>query len=322
MSDAGARTIQVGVVRLTSDIPVYLAEKKGYFREEGLDVALVPFVSGAKMVASLGSGELDVGAGATSVGFYNAVARGLVLKIVADKGTIALHYSYKAIMVRNDLASAFHSLADLRGKKVGIIAVGAADESVIHQALLRGGLEDKDIDRVYLSFAQQVVAFSNKAIDAALGAEPDITQMLRAKEAVRFAPVESFYPGEQTSVLLYGDALVHDHTMGVKFMRAYLRGVRDYVSTLQGGKITGPGADQMIAELSAMTGIKDQSIFREAVPPYIDPNGRVNVASLQTDLNYFQEYDHVPASVQLSSVLDESYAQEATASLPAFAHPP
>src|SRR6478735_11689433 len=141
------KTVKVGTTNLSSDIGLFLAEKRGYFKDEGLKVELVPFDSGAKMVAPLGAGDLDASAGAASAGLYNAVNRGLKLKMVADKGTNIAGYSYKALMVRKDLmeSGAFKSLADLKGKKVAIIANGAADESVINQALKKAGLKDEDI---------------------------------------------------------------------------------------------------------------------------------------------------------------------------------
>src|SRR4051812_28764314 len=146
------KTVKVGTTNLSSDIGLFLAEKRGYFKEEGVKVELIPFDSGAKMVAPLGAGDLDASAGAASAGLYNAVNRGLKLKMVADKGTNIAGYSYKALMVRKDLieSGAFKSLVDLKGKKVAIIANGAADESVINQALKKAGLKDEDIEKVFL----------------------------------------------------------------------------------------------------------------------------------------------------------------------------
>ena len=91
-------TVKVGTTNLSSDIGLFLAEKRGYFKDEGLKVELIPFDAGAKMVAPLGAGDLDAGAGAASAGLYNAVNRGLKLKMVADKGTNVAGYSYKALM--------------------------------------------------------------------------------------------------------------------------------------------------------------------------------------------------------------------------------
>ena len=63
----------------------------------------LPFASAAKMVVPLGTGDLDVGGGTVAAGLYNAVARGINIKIVADKGSIAQGYEYSTLLVRKDL---------------------------------------------------------------------------------------------------------------------------------------------------------------------------------------------------------------------------
>src|SRR5712691_411438 len=167
------RTVKIGVVNLSTDIAFYLAEKRDYFKEEGLKAELAYFDSGAKMILPLGTGDLAAGGGAASAGLYNAVDRGIELRVVADKGMSVDGYDYKALVVRKDLVEggAFKSLADLKGRKVAIVAQGVADESILHQALLKGGLKDSDIDRVYVPFSQQLVALQNKGIDAAIAGE-------------------------------------------------------------------------------------------------------------------------------------------------------
>lgn len=311
------KVVRVGTTNLTSDIGLYLADKKGYFKDEGLKVELIRFDSGAKMIAPLGSGELDAGAGAASAGLYNAVNRGLKLKIIADKGTNLKDYSYKSLTVRKDLidSGAFKSLADLKGKKVAVVAKGAADESVIHQALLKAGLQDSDIELVYLPFPQHITAFTNKAIDAAISSEPGTTTMVRNGVAVRFTGLDSFYPVQQTAMLLGNGRFLADKETSEKFIRAYLRGVRDYVATLKDGKIAGPGAKEMIADLSAMTGIKNQELIAAAVPVFINPNGAVDMASLKADLEYFKSKGLVTSDVTVEDVVDPTFVEAAVVKL-------
>jgi NitT/TauT family transport system substrate-binding protein len=298
------KTVKIGVVNLSTDIAFYLAEKRGYLKAEGLKADFAYFDSGAKMILPLGTGDLDTGGGAASAGLYNAVDRGIELRVVADKGMSVAGYDYKALVVRKDLAEsgAIKSLSDLRG------------ESVLHQALLKGGLKDADIDRVYIPFSQQLVALQNKGIDAAIAGEPDITQMLRIGVAVRFAGLSAFYPHEAAQVL-YSGKFAQDKATGVKFLKAYLRAVRDYDGALVGGKMAGPGAEEIIAMLGEMTGIKDLSIFRDAVPPYMEPNGALNMTTLQTDLDYFKELGLVKKDITLARVVDRSFAAAAAAEL-------
>src|SRR5258708_544371 len=297
------KTVKIGVVNLSTDVAFYIAEKRGYFKEEGLKAEFVYFDSGAKMIVPLGSGALDAGGGATSAGLYNAGERGIELRIARDKGMSIEGYDYKALVVRKDLvdSGAVKSLGDLKGKKVAVVAKGAADESVLHQALLKGGLKDSDIERVYVPFSQQIVALQNKGIDAAIAGEPDITQMLRLGVATRFAGLSKFYPHEAAQVL-YSGKFAQDKDTGVKFLRAYLRAVRDYDRALKDGKLAGPGAEEIIAMLGEMTGVKDLSIFRDAVPPYIDPNGALYMTALETDLAYYKQLGLIKNDATLDRV--------------------
>ncbi|MET0705925.1 MAG: ABC transporter substrate-binding protein [Tardiphaga sp.] len=317
------RTVKVGTTNLSSDIGLFLAQKRGYFTEEGLKVELIPFDSGAKMVAPLGAGDLDASAGAASAGLYNAVNRGLKLKIVADKGTNIAGYSYKALTVRKDLvdSGAFKSLADLKGKKVAIIANGAADESVINQALKKAGLKDEDIEKVFLPFPQQLPAYSNKAIDAAISAEPSITAMVRSNVAVRFVGLDDFYPVQQTAMLLINGKFAEDRKSVTAFLKAYLRGVRAYAATLKDGKIAGPGAEEMIKDIAEMTGIKDVTLLHQMIPVFIDPDGQVNAASIETDLAYFKSRGLVTSDITTASVVDMSFVDALKPVLGPFARP-
>ena len=190
-------TVTIGIVGAVSDIVPYLAQKKGFLHDEGLEGKVVNFDSGAKMVAPLGAGQLDVGAGAWSAGLFNAVARGIGIKIVADKATDKAPYDYRVVIVRKALAGTIKSFADLKGRKVGAVAKGAADNSSINDAMKSVGLGFKDVDVQYMGFSAQLVALSNGGIDAAFNTEPDATRAERQGIAVKFAPYSAFYPAQE-----------------------------------------------------------------------------------------------------------------------------
>ena len=82
----------------------FIADKKGYFRAEGIEIKTTPFASAAGMVAPLGRGQLDVGGGTVAAGLYNAVEQGVQLRIVADKGSVTDKLEYSTLVVRKDLA--------------------------------------------------------------------------------------------------------------------------------------------------------------------------------------------------------------------------
>ncbi len=153
-ASAQAQELTIGTIGAASDAPLFIADAKGYFAEQGLKVKFVRFDSAAKMIPSLSSGEVDVGSGATSAGLYNAVARGIGIKIVADKARNTKNYSFEDIMVRSDLLDSgkVKSLKDFKGLKVAISAKGNSEDALINYALTKVGLSIKDIDPVYLGF--------------------------------------------------------------------------------------------------------------------------------------------------------------------------
>src|ERR1700689_786468 len=80
-----ADKVTIGVVNSSSDIALFIADAKGYYKDAGIEVTFNSFDSAPKMIAPLGIGQLDVGAGAASSGLYNAMERGIDLRVVADK---------------------------------------------------------------------------------------------------------------------------------------------------------------------------------------------------------------------------------------------
>src|SRR5499426_3890526 len=91
-----ADKVAVGTGGSASDAPFYIAYDQGYFKDEGLDVDLIVLDSGAKVIAPVGSGAL-------SVGFWNALLRGVKFRIVADRGHAEAGYLYQTVFIRKDL---------------------------------------------------------------------------------------------------------------------------------------------------------------------------------------------------------------------------
>src|SRR3977135_1522519 len=148
--------VRIGTARTMSDSGYYLADALGFFRDEGIAVTLTGFNSAAKMIVPLGTGELDVGGGTVSAALYNAVARGINLKIVADQASMKPGYGYSSLMVRKDLVDSgrYKGFADLKGLKVAIGAPGTGTASALNETLKRGGLKYSDDDAVFLGLSQ------------------------------------------------------------------------------------------------------------------------------------------------------------------------
>jgi len=309
---AGPVTVRVGIASASSDVGLFIADKKGYFRAEGLNVSFVSFDSGARMVAPLGAGQLDVGAGSPSAGLYNAVVRGIPIKIVADKGSTPKGYGYQPLLVRRDLVDSgrYKSLEDLKGMKIAGSAPGSASTSTLNEALKSAGLKYSDVERVFLGFPQHVLALQNKAVDAALTTEPSATEAIRRGIAVKVMGDDEIYPDHQLAVILYGGQFIKEQPDAARrFMRAYIRAVRDYNDALLGGRIAGPNADEIISILTEYTPIKDPAIYRAISAQGCNPDGAVNEASLEIDLQFYKEEGHIQGNVTVEQAVDRSFVQ-------------
>ncbi|MDF2120008.1 ABC transporter substrate-binding protein [Roseiarcaceae bacterium H3SJ34-1] len=311
--------VKVGNVNTVSDISIYIADKKGYFKAEGLDIEFIGFQSAARMIAPLGTGELDVGGGTVGAGLYNAYSRKIGIAIVADKGSSKPGYNFSQLMVRKDLVDSgrYKTFADLKGLKIATVAKGTGNAATLNFALKLGGLTFKDADIVELGFPQHVPAYANKAIDASITNEPTLTLIERRGLAVRVDKKEQVYPDHQTAVLLYSDKFRKERAGdALKFMRAYIRGARDYNDSLKDGHIAGPNADEVIATLVQYTEVKDPALHRDTTPNACDPNGNINIASLEDDLNFFKADGLIEdKNIKATDVIDLSFAQKVQAEL-------
>src|SRR5580693_3587842 len=222
-----ADSVTVGTGGSASDAPFYIAQDRGYFKDENLDVKLLVLDSGAKVIAPLGTGELDVGSGALSVGFWNALARGVKFRVVADRGHTEKGYYYQSVFMRKELvdSGAMKSLKDLAGKRMGFAAQGVTSLSLLNEAAKSAGFKFEDVIPVYLSFPQQIAALQNKALDGTLLIEPQATIAVNAGYGVRFMDTNEFYPYQQISVIFFSDRFATERKeVAEKFMRAWLRG--------------------------------------------------------------------------------------------------
>ena len=313
-----ADKVSIAVVNASSDAALFIADAKGYYKAEGIEAEFVSFDTGAKMVAPLGAGQLDIGGGAASAGLYNAVDRGIKIKIVADKAHNVKGAGFQAFMVRKDLIETgkVKSFADLKGMKVAITGAGGSDASVLNEAMKSVGLSYNDVEKVYLGFPQHAVAFQNSAIAASISTEPTVSKIVELGAAVRYKGNDEFYPNAQTAtILMSGDFAEKRPEVAKRFMKAYLRAVREFNASIVNGRIAGPGADEMVKILAKYSVIKDEPTLRSMIVHGTDPDGKLNVESLKKDLAFFKEQGDVTGKVTVDQVVDESFVQAAVKEL-------
>lgn len=310
----GLDNVTLGVPGSVSDGSFFAAMHKGYFKEQGINIVPASFQAGSQLVAPLGAGQVDAAAGATSAGLYNAVARGIDIKIAADKSSNMPGYCYMALLVRKDHVDSgrYKSFEDLKGFRIAEAGKAGAPGSTLNEAMKKGGLKYDDATHIYnMPYPDMAAALQNKAIDAAIVTEPSSTRARKMGVAVRY-PSDLFYPIQNVAPLLCsGKFLKERKDVAQRFMIAYIRGVRFYNDACKDGRLAGPNAEELIQMMVTSSEVKDPQIYRDATPNGVDPNGRLNMESLNKDLAFYKEMKLVGDAVKVEDALDTSFVEAA-----------
>lgn len=126
-----AKKLQMAVATFSQSVlPMVVAQEKGYYRDEDLDVELVLMTAAVANMALLGGNVDFISSGPSVVG---AIARGAPLKFVFLCFNRPMHWLYARPEIRD--------VKGLRGKKIGVSAVGASTQFLVQEILKRHGLD-------------------------------------------------------------------------------------------------------------------------------------------------------------------------------------
>ena len=309
LSASAADKVNIGYIGGTADVGFYIADAKGYLKEEGIEATFTVFDNDVKMIPPLATGDLDVASGMVNAATYNAAARCISLRVVADKARNKGVYSYQAMVVRKELidSGAVKTMADLKGRKIGLTGQASNSYVVTVEALQRGGLGAKDVEIVYLSLPQQAAAFASGVIDASLLPEPFLSAAIKNGSAVSFLPVATVRDDSVSGVISYGEVFIKNRPeVAKKMTKAYIRGLRDYSDALKDAHLAGPGAEEVIDILSRYSSVKDKDLLRRIIPHYVDPDGQPGIASLKKDWDFCKAEGIISGDVGVDQVVDTS----------------
>jgi len=152
--------VKMGALRLIHSITPFFYER---FMPEGMTVEVIPFESPTEGKNAVVTRSVDFGVFGIAAGILGAAAREPVTVIGSncDKGM--------AVVSRKD--GPINTLADLRGKRVGIWP-GSTQEVFIRERLRMEGMNIRDITSIRVSFSEMHTALARGDIDAYVGAEP------------------------------------------------------------------------------------------------------------------------------------------------------
>ena len=171
-------TLAVGGKNLLYYLPLTVAEQLGYFKAEGLELKIVDFAGGSQALRALIGGSADVVSGAFEH-TVNMQAKGQHLRAVVLMGRapqIVLGTNPKTM-------PHYKSVADLKGRKIGVTAPGSSTNVMANFVLAKAGLKPSDVSIVGVGAgAGAIAAMRSGQIDAISNLDPVITQLLRNNE--------------------------------------------------------------------------------------------------------------------------------------------
>ena len=189
-------TLGVGGKGLLYYLPLTLAERLGYFKEQGLNVTINDFAGGAQSLQALVGGSIDVVAGAYEH-TIRMQAKGQDIKAVIELG----RFPGIVLGVKKDKAASFKGFADLKGMKIGVTAPGSSTNFFVMYLMVKNGLKADDASFIRVGAGPTAVAAMKRGeIDAIANLDPVITKLQQDGDLVVVADSRT----EEDNIKLFG----------------------------------------------------------------------------------------------------------------------
>jgi NitT/TauT family transport system substrate-binding protein len=309
-------TIAVGGKNLLYYLPLTIAEQLGYFKAEGLDVTIVDFSGGSRALQAVVGGSADVVSGAfehtVNMQFKGQHLRAFVLQGAAPQ--IVLGINPKTM-------PGFKTMADLRGKKVGVTAPGSSTNVMLNFVLAKAGLKPSDVSVIGVGAGNgAVAAMRSGQIDAISNLDPVITLLQRSgdlkivSDTRLLAESNKVFGGPMPAACLYApqafidknpnttQALANAIVRADKWIQA--AGSADIIKTLPESFLMGDRAVYIDAFLAAKGALS--------------PDGMIPEKGAQTAFKALASVDAeiAAAKLDLAAVYTNTFAKKANAKYP------
>ncbi|MFF4884667.1 ABC transporter substrate-binding protein [Streptomyces nigra] len=184
-SSGGVTTVKVGLIPIVDVAPLYLGQKKGFFKEQSLELEFTTAQGGAAIVPGVASGQFQFGfSNVTSL--MVAQSNGVPVKAVANgiASTGEPGEDFGALMVKK--GSPLKSPEELEGRKVAINTLKNINETAVRASVRSAGGDPDEVEFVELPFDQMPAALDKGQIDAAMVVEP-ATATIKNQDGVEIA---------------------------------------------------------------------------------------------------------------------------------------
>ncbi|MBO0905871.1 ABC transporter substrate-binding protein [Jiella sonneratiae] len=253
------------------------ALQEGYYKDAGLNVTIIQGNGSANTAQLVASGQADL-AYADAVAVSQLIAKGAPMKVVATV------YQSNPNEVEALKSSGITSIADLKGKKIGVPA-GSSQVTMLPLFLDANNLKESDVNLLNMPTASMVPALLQKQVDAILGSVDDYHIQLDSQGAdvTGFMFADHGVPTVSTSIFASEEFIKDNPDVLKKFISA----------SLKGWGFALKNSDQAVADLKKTFPDVDTKLAAQqlaAIPPLFCSGGTKYIGKA-TDAHWSQTQD-------------------------------
>jgi len=179
-------------------LPLDLARALNYFADEGLDVELINFDGGTDAALSLAAGRADF-SGNSIDHAIKLRSTGKDLKMIVSFTTLPT----VTLVIRRDLKPQIRTIQDLKGRRLGVTAIGAGTHVLAASILNKAGGSLADVQVVAVGSGPRLIqAMRSGQVDAAMATDPTTTELLMSGDAALLLDMVTF---EETQRVFNGE---------------------------------------------------------------------------------------------------------------------
>ena len=303
---------KVGVLRLSSSAPVFIAQDKGYFREAGLDIELKFFDAAQPIAVATTSGDVDFGITAFTAGLYNLAGKG-TLKVIGGMSREKPGYPLIGYFASNNAyAAGLKTPKDLAGKRVAVTQVGSSFHYSLGLLADKYGFKLSDVKVLPLqSLSNAAAALKGETVDAALLPVSTARTLMDAGGAKLLGWVGDETPWQLGAVFASTKTLA-DRPLVTRLLGALARADREYhdviLASVADGKAPINDKTKPLLEIIAKyTNLPVEQVVGNCA--YIDPDGKLDVRNVGNQISWLQEQGFVDKGFEVDTIIAKDYVK-------------
>jgi NitT/TauT family transport system substrate-binding protein len=303
---------KIGVLRLQSSAPVFIAQDKGYFRDAGLDVELKFFDAAQPIAVATTSGDVDFGITAFTAGLYNLAGKG-TLRVIGGMSREKPGYPLIGYFASNKAyADGLKTPKDLAGKRVAMTQVGSSFHYSLGLLADKYGFKLSDVKIVPLqSLSNAAAALKGGTVDAALLPVSTARKLMDDGGARLLGWVGDETPWQLGAVFASPKTLTNKPLV-TKLLAALEKADREYhdviLASVKDGKAGSNDKTRPLLEIIAKyTNLPVEQVVGNCA--YIDPGGKLDVKDVDNQIKWLQQQGFVDKGFGADAIVDKDYVK-------------